>query len=333
MPPNTPQTITLPVKGMTCANCAMNIERNVKKVAGVKDARVNFATEKATVDYDPQATTIGAILDKITQTGFKVTPARVQFPVSGMTCANCAMNIERTLTRKVPGVTGTTVNFATEQATVDYLPGAVSLKTIAAAVEKAGFTPHLETGAADEARAAAAAEISREAEIRSQTRKFWVGLFLATPLFILSMGRDFGLWGAWAQAPWVNWLFWALATPVQFYTGWDYYVGSYKNLRNRTANMDVLVALGSSVAYFYSMAVMFQPALGAHVYFETSAVIITLIKLGKMLEVRTKGRTGEAIGKLMDLSPKTAVVIRNGNETTVALDQVQGGGSPGGAAG
>ncbi|MGB5987174.1 MAG: heavy metal translocating P-type ATPase, partial [Desulfobacterales bacterium] len=314
-------TVSLPVEGMTCANCAMTIERTLKKLAGVADARVNFATEQATVDYDAETTGLKEISENIAKIGFKVRPERVQFPVGGMTCANCAMTIERTLNRKVPGVTAANVNFAAEQATVEYLPAVVSLEEIAAAVEKAGFTAHLRGEDADQARAAA--QISREAEIRDQARKFWVGVSLAAPLFVLSMGHDFGLWGAWAQAGWVNWLFLALATPVQFYTGWDYYVGSYKNLRNRTANMDVLVALGSSVAYFYSLAVLIRPALGAHVYFETSAVIITLIKLGKMLEVRTKGRTGQAIRKLMDLSPKSAVVIHDGREERVPLDRVQ----------
>ncbi len=136
------------------------------------------------------------------------------------------------------------------------------------------------------------------------------------------MARDFGLTGLWSHAPWVNWLFFALATPVQFYTGWDYYVGSWKNLRNRTANMDVLVAMGSSTAYFYSLAVLFFPVLGQHVYFETSAVIITLIKLGKMLEARTKGRTGSAIRKLMDLTPKTVTIVQGGAEHEVPLARV-----------
>ena len=137
------------------------------------------------------------------------------------------------------------------------------------------------------------------------------------------MARDFGLLGAWSQAVWVNWFFAALATPVQFYTGWDYYVGGFKSLRNRSANMDVLVALGSSVAYFYSLTVLVMPGLGAHVYFETSAVIITLIKLGKMLEARTKGKTGSAIRKLIGLQPKTAFVVEQGQEKEIALARVQ----------
>jgi Cu+-exporting ATPase len=161
------------------------------------------------------------------------------------------------------------------------------------------------------------------AEIRNQTRKFLIGLAFTAPLFILSMGRDFGIFGPWAHGSWVNWLFLALATPVQFYTGWDYYTGGLKSLKNGSANMDVLVAMGSSVAYFYSLAVLLYTPLGEHVYFETSAVIITLIKLGKMLEARTKGRTGGAIRKLMGLRPKTATVLENGKEKEIPLSHVK----------
>jgi Cu+-exporting ATPase len=150
-----------------------------------------------------------------------------------------------------------------------------------------------------------------------------VGAAFTLPLFLLSMGRDFGLLGAWSHGTWVNWLFLALATPVQFYTGWDYYVGGLKSLRNRSANMDVLVAMGSSVAYGYSLALLLFPVLGDHVYFETSAVIITLIKLGKMLESRTKGKTGGAIRKLLGLRPRTATILRDGREQEVPLSQVQ----------
>jgi Cu+-exporting ATPase len=163
---------------------------------------------------------------------------------------------------------------------------------------------------------------AREAEVRDQTRKFWVGVAFTLPLFVLSMARDFGLLGAWAHAPWVNWLFLALATPVQFYVGWDYYVGGYKSLRAGSANMDVLVAMGSSAAYFYSLAVLLFSGLSGHVYFETSAMIITLIKLGKMLEARAKGRTSEAIKKLMGLRPRTARVIRDDAELDVPIESV-----------
>jgi len=139
------------------------------------------------------------------------------------------------------------------------------------------------------------------------------------------MARDFGFIGPWSQAAWVNWFFWALATPVQFYTGWDYYVHGIKSLKNKSANMDVLVAMGSSVAYFYSLALLIFPLLGHHVYFETSAVIITLIKLGKMLESRTKGRTGGAIRKLIGLRPKVATIIENDSEKEIPIARVQPG--------
>jgi Cu+-exporting ATPase len=190
---------------------------------------------------------------------------------------------------------------------------------MATAIQKAGFDAILPDESTD---MEDVEQQARQAEIRDQTRKFIVGVIFSVPLFVLSMSRDFGLTGPWSHAPWVNWLFLALATPVQFYTGWDYYVGSIKNLRNKTANMDVLVAMGSSVAYFYSFFLLIFPSLGEHVYFETSAIIITLIKLGKLLESRTKGRTGAAIRKLMDLSPKTAVVIREETEREISLAQV-----------
>jgi Cu+-exporting ATPase len=241
-------------------------------------------------------------------------------PVTGMTCANCAANIERALNKKVPGVVAASVNFASERVGVEYVPGAVDVEDIVAAIEKAGFgaiPPEEDSDDTD------IEQESRDAEIRDQTRKFMVGVVFALPLFVLSMGRDFGLIGPWSHAPWVNWLFWALATPVQFYTGWDYYIGGLKSLNNRSANMDVLVAMGSSVAYFYSLAILFLPSLGAHVYFETSAVIITLIKLGKLLEARTKGRTGGAIRKLIGLRPKTATILQNDIEQEIPLTRVK----------
>jgi len=304
---------------MTCTNCAMNIERGVKKLDGVDTAAVNFASEQVTVAYDTRAVSPGEIVDRIHQSGFTVNTATAEFPVTGMTCANCAMNIERTLNKKVPGVLSAGVNFASEHATVEYLPALTSLDEMAVAIRKAGFDAILPDDSAD---VEDIEQQARDAEIRDQTRKFIVGVVCVVPLFLLSMARDFGLTGTWSHAPWVNWLFLLLATPVQFYTGWDYYVGAFKSLRNKTANMDVLVAMGSSVAYFYSVFLLVFPLLGKHVYFETSALIITLIKLGKLLESRAKGRTGAAIRKLMDLSPKTAVVIRDGEEREIALSRV-----------
>jgi Cu+-exporting ATPase len=312
--------ITLPVTGMTCANCAMNIERTVKKLDGVSDAQVNFAAEQASISFDPGQLQVKDVVAKIDAAGYSVPTSKVEFPVTGMTCANCAANIERALNKKVPGVVSAAVNFASERAAVEYIPGVATLPDMVTAIEAAGYGVISPEEISEEEDAE---QLARQAEIRDQTRKFIAGVVFALPLFMLSMARDFGLIGPWSHAAWVNWFFWALATPVQFYTGWDYYVNGFKSLKNKSANMDVLVAMGSSVAYFYSLALLIFPVLGQHVYFETSAVIITLIKLGKMLESRTKGRTGGAIRKLIGLRPKTATIIENDAEKEIPIARVQ----------
>ena len=312
--------ITLPVAGMTCANCAMNIERSVKKISGVSDAQVNFAAEQASISFDPTQLQVKDVVAKIDSSGYSVPTNKVEFPVTGMTCANCAANIERALNKKVSGIVNASVNFASERAAVEYIPGVATVQDMITAIEAAGYGVISPEEISEEEDAE---QIARQAEIRDQTRKFIVGVVFALPLFTLSMARDFSLIGPWSHAAWVNWFFWALATPVQFYTGWDYYVNGFKSLKNKSANMDVLVAMGSSVAYFYSLALLFFPVLGQHVYFETSAVIITLIKLGKMLESRTKGRTGGAIRKLIGLRPKTATIIENDAEKEIPIARVQ----------
>lgn len=316
----TEQTITLPVSGMTCANCALNIERGIKKLEGVQTVNVNFAAEQAVVGFDPKQLQANDVVKNIQGSGYTVVTLKAELPVTGMTCANCAMNIERALNKKVPGIIDASVNFATERVSIEYIPAISTLEDIISAIKKAGYgaiAPDEDLEGED------AEEIARNAEIKDQTRKFIVGVVFSLPLFALSMLRDFNLVGSWSHAAWVNWLFLALATPVQFYTGLDYYVGGYKSLKNKSANMDVLVAMGSSVAYFYSLAVLFFPFLGEHVYFETSAVIITLIKLGKMLEARTKGKTGGAIRKLIGLQPKTATILENGEEKEIPLTRVK----------
>ena len=320
--------VTLPVLGMTCANCVAAVERNSKKVEGVTGATVNFANEKVTFSYDPamvkgqDVTT--AVIEKVKRAGYEIPTATLELPLLGMTCANCAANIERALNR-VDGVLSVTVNYASEKAAVSYAPGTVSRAEMVAAVRRAGYDV-VESDSDEELEDAEAA--AREAEIQHQKTRLIVGTIFSLPLFLFSMSRDFGLVGHWAHATWVNWLFLVLATPVQFYVGWDYYVGAYKSLRNGSANMDVLVAMGSSVAYFYSIAVLLAQtfwdsvALGDHVYFETSAVIITLIVLGKLLEARAKGRTSEAIKQLIGLQAKTARVVRSGQELDIPIAEV-----------
>jgi len=234
---------------------------------------------------------------------------KVQLPVVGMHCANCAANIERTLARKVPGVERATVNLATETATVEYDPvEGGGLEAMADAVAAAGFQLILPSASSSASPGEDPAEAARQAEAAAQRRAFWVGLAFTLPLAVLSMGRDLGLVGAWASASWVNWLFFALATPVQLYTGWAFYRGALASLRSGAANMDVLVALGATTAYGYSLAVLLF-GLGGHVYFETSALILTLIRLGKLLEGRAKGRAARAITALVDLAPKVAHVV------------------------
>ncbi len=311
------KSITLPVTGMTCANCVTAVERSVKKLDGVQEATVNLASERVTLVYDDRLVKPAAVIERIRKAGYDVPEQVLELPITGMTCANCALTVDRAL-KKVPGVLETDVNFATERARVTLAAG-VSRDALVEAIEKAGYgVVQADTDDALED----AEQVAREAEIRHQERRLLVGVVFSLPLFLLSMARDFNLLGHWAHDPWVNYLFWALATPVQFYVGWDYYVGAFKALRNRSANMDVLVALGSSVAYFYSIPIMLG-LLPGHVYFETSAVIITLIVTGKLLEARAKGRTSEAIKKLMGLSPKTACVVREGVEQDIPVERVR----------
>ncbi|MFC1650710.1 heavy metal translocating P-type ATPase [Candidatus Latescibacterota bacterium] len=248
----------------------------------------------------------------------------VDLPVIGMTCANCSAAVERTLNKRVPGVASASVNLAAETATVEFDPSEVTLETMAEAVDKAGYTlviPREDSDGDEE-------QLAREANVRKERRALLVGVLFTVPLFVMSMARDFSLIGHWAHASWVNWFFLALATPVQFYTGWGFYTGGFKSLRNGSANMDVLVAMGSSTAYFYSLALLFVPSLGVHVFFETSAMIITLIKVGKLLEAVAKGRASKAIRKLMDLAPQIAhLEISSGDsmERDVPVDRIKAG--------
>ena len=311
--------LTLPVTGMTCANCVATVERNVRKLDGVREANVNFASEKLTLTYDDSLLNMGEIVGRIRRAGYDVAQQTVDLPITGMDCVNCAANVTRAL-EKVDGVLDVNVNFATEHALVTLAAG-IPRSSLIAAVEKAGYSV---VQAGDEAELEDAEQAARQAEIRHNIQRVVIGALFTLPLFVLSMGRDFGVWGHWAHEGWVDVLFWALATPVQFFVGREFYVGAYKSLRNGSSNMDVLVALGSSVAYFYSVFVTLG-AIGGHVYFETSASITTLIATGTLLESIAKGRTSAAIKKLMGLRAKTARVIRDGQELDIPVEQVHAG--------
>ena len=241
---------------------------------------------------------------------------QINLPITGMHCENCAATISRNL-KEMAGILVADVSIATEQAAVTYNPSTLSEEMIVDKIRSLGF---------DVVDAGSEADVRAE-EFQRQKLQFSVGILFTLPLFLLSMGRGMGLIGGWANAPWVNWIMFGLALPVQFYVGWDYYVGSVKALRNRSANMDVLVAMGSSVAFVYSVVVIAalslnMQGLGNHVYFETAAVIITLIKLGKLLEARAKGQTSAALKKLIRLSPKTACLLKDGEEQNIPVEQI-----------
>ena len=313
-----PETqVVLPITGMTCANCVATVERNLKKVPGVANAVVNLASERATVAFDPAAAGLDDLVHRIRRAGYDVATGEANWLVQGIGDDNDARRLEKAL-RAIDGVLEVSANLASERVLIRYIPTVVSQAELREAVAGAGFR----VATAESADEDVEARVRRE-EIARQRRLLWTGVFLTLPLFLLSMGRDFGLLpAAVAQAPWWGWVFFALATPVQFYVGWQYYEGGYKALRNGAPNMDVLVALGSSVAYFYSVAVLLN-LLPGHLYFETSATIITLIRIGKYLEAKAKGRTSEAIQKLMSLQAKTARVVREGREVDVPVDEVR----------
>lgn len=311
--------LTLPITGMYCANCVTTLERNLKKVEGVQTAVVNLSSERATVQFDPSLAGLGDMIARVERAGYGIASGEADFTIKRLADNNDARRLENAL-MKLNGVLAAQVNLTTEKARVKYVPTVVSQAEIRDAVRKSGFEALELGGEAEDAEAKA-----RQHEINTQRRLLITGLVFTLPLFLFSMGMDFGLLpAAWMGSTWAIWLMFALATPVQFYVGWQYYIGAFKALRSGGANMDVLIAMGSSVAYFYSVVVMLGLIPG-HVYFETSAMIITLIRIGKFLEARAKGRTSEAIKKLMGLRARTARIVRAGQETEVPVDEVRAG--------
>lgn len=311
--------IVLPVTGMTCANCVATIERNLKKENGVQTAIVNLSSERATVEFDPALVALPTLIGRVERAGYGIATGEADLHIRGLSDDNDARRLQKAI-EKLDGVRQVAVNFTTERALVKYIPTLISQSDLRSAVKSAGFEAvELGTDTRD-----AEAE-ARMVEIATQRRLLIIGIIFTVPLFLLSMARDLGfLPMEWAHASWVNWLMLVLATPVQFYVGWQYYRNGYKSLRNGSANMDVLIAMGSSAAYFYSLPVTFGWIPG-HVYFETAAVIITLIRLGKFLEARAKGMTSEAIKKLMGLQAKTARVVRDEIELEIPIEDVHPG--------
>ncbi|MCE7914734.1 MAG: Cu(2+)-exporting ATPase [Nitrosomonas sp. PRO4] len=302
--------IELPIEGMTCAACAARIEKNLNKLSGV-EASVNFANEKAHVNYDETQIKTDALIHTIEKAGFHIAPRSVQLQLGKMTCAACAGHIEKAL-NKLPGVTAT-VNVATETARVIFKPGLVTTGQLIEAVVNAGYDAHeiSELNHTEE-------KARRHAAYQAELRLFWISAILTLPL-VLQMGAMFS---GHEMEMLPNWVQWLLATPVQFWIGKRFYTGAWHALRGGGANMDVLVALGTSMAYLFSTVVTFFE-LDQHVYFEASAAIITLVLLGKLMEARAKSRTSEAIEALIRLQPKTARIERNGEIVEVPANSLQ----------
>ncbi|HOV30162.1 MAG TPA: copper-translocating P-type ATPase [Anaerolineaceae bacterium] len=309
--------VTLPILGMTCANCVATVERSLSKTEGVEEASVNLSSERAAVRYDPSKTNVQNLVDQVRKVGYDVAIGEAALQVQNFSDQADALRLEKAL-NSLEGVLYSQANLATERVTVRYVPTIISQTEIRQAIAKAGFKLTEEPAQGEDVEA-----VARKKEIENQRRMLVIALIFTVPLFILSMSRDLGLLPtAIAHAPWMDWLFFALATPVQFYVGASYYVNGFKSLRNKSANMDVLVAMGTSAAYFYSIFVLLG-AVPGHGYFETSAVIITLVRLGKYLEAKAKGGASEAIRKLLYLQPKKATVIRDGIEIEVNTEDVQ----------
>lgn len=309
--------LSLPILGMTCANCVATVERNLKKVDGVETANVNLSSERAAVTYDPGKANLDEFIKRVQGAGYQVAMGEASLGIKNLSDASDARRLEKALNSQ-EGVIEAHVNLTSEKALVKYVPTVISQNDLRRAIRSAGFDLLEADLQLDDAEAKA-----RKQEIAQQKRMLIIGLIFTVPLFVLSMSRDFGLLPmSLAHAPWVAYFFWALATPVQFYVGWQYYVNGYKSLKNGSANMDVLVALGTSAAYFYSIPITLGLIPG-HVYFEISAVIITLVKLGKFLEAKAKGGASDAIRKLMDLRPRKAYVVRDGIEVEVTVDEVE----------
>ncbi len=318
---------TLEITGMTCASCSARIERGLAKMPGVLSANVNLAAEKATVEYDPSTVDESKMVKTIEDLGYGVRekqPEMATFGVTGMTCASCSARIERAL-RRLPGVESANVNLASEKASVAFDPTVVSLADFRKAVEDAGYGMVEEAVKAGEAGPDAQALATRR-EIAVVRNKMISALALGVLIFVGS----FPEWFPWVPSFLNNrYLLWALATPVQFWAGWQFYKGAWATAKHFSTNMSTLIAVGTSAAYLYSAAAILFPeffmATGQmpELYFDTAAIIIGLILLGKFLEARAKGQTGEAIKKLMGMQAKTARVIRDGQEVDIPVEAVR----------
>ncbi|PKI13629.1 copper-translocating P-type ATPase [Staphylococcus shinii] len=312
---NEQKKTTFNITGMTCTACANRIEKNLNKMDDV-EANVNATTEKATITYNPSSTTPTDLSNTIEKTGYGVLNDKVDLEVTGMTCAACSNRIEKVLNR-TDGVDEANVNLTTENATIIYNPNSTSVETLIKKIQKLGYDAQLKKEADEK-------QSHKALELKHKLTKLVISAILALPLLLTMFVHLFNMHlPSILMNPWFQFI---LATPIQFIIGWQFYVGAYKNLRNGSANMDVLVALGTSAAYFYSLYEMVKwlnnTNYTPHLYFETSAVLITLILFGKYLEARAKSQTTNALSELLNLQAKEARVLRNNEEQMVPLSEV-----------
>ena len=340
------ERVDLPIEGMSCASCATRIEKGLAGVEGVAQAAVNFAAERATVRYDPTRTTADQLVRAVRDLGYGVATARAVIPIRGISCASCVTTIEGAL-RSTPGVLTAAVSFAAERASVDYLPGQTDVAALRRAIEAVGYealAPETGEGPPDREREA------RQREVRTLRLRFLVGAALTFPVLLGTLPHMLPPAAAWlhralpAAWPFLHglgdpWVLLAFTTPVQWWVGWQFHRGFWAMLRHRTADMNTLVSVGTNAAYLYSLAVTIFPGrltppggfpaaltpAGAapQTYYETAAVLMSLIVLGRWLEARARGRTSEAIKKLMGLQAKTARVLRDGREVDIPVEAVQ----------
>lgn len=315
------ERIDLPIVGMTCASCASGIQNGLSELPGVDKANVNFATSKATVQFNPEKVNSEDLVKSVKQSGYRVGTASVVLPIQGIKCASCVSTIEKTLLQK-NGITKASVNLSTEKARVEYIPSEINPGEIAKVIEGAGYKV---IQVPQEEKLEDVEEILREKENKKLKTKFLAGLILGIVIFFGSMPH----WFPWIPKILNNFfVLWAVATPVQFWIGWQFYKGAWRAFRHRNANMDTLIAVGTSAAYLYSVAATLFPSffesggIKPEVYFDTSAMIIVLILLGRLLEAKAKGRTSEAIKKLVGLQPKTARIRRDGKEMDIPVKDV-----------
>ena len=310
------EDLNLNITGMTCAACSNRIEKVLNKMDEV-DATVNLTTEKASIQYDKDKVDPEDITKKINDLGYGVRYEQTELDITGMTCAACSSRIEKVL-NKTSGVEHATVNLTTENAMIEYNPNMIDEKGLIDKIGNLGY-------GANKKRSNEEKISHKDQELKTMKWKVIIAAILSAPLLVTMLDHLFGV-----NLPdiFMNpWFQLAFATPVQFILGWQFYRGAYKNLKNFTANMDVLVVMGTTAAYGFSLYQTYLWMTGEvahpHLYFEASAIIITLILFGKYLETRAKSQTTGAISKLLDMQAKEARILRHGQEEMISVDEVR----------